>query len=158
MALFLFVFVVIGIFPVLLRAKGASVFMMLCVGKALMEIASDDVILLARYVLNSSLPIEEIAKVFLMLLPAILALIITKKAAKKKFAYHIIPSIAAGLLGGYWAVDQVSISDAFRSSTTYSYVNANVAIILTVGIVSTLFLFMLERPKPVKPEDEAHKK
>jgi hypothetical protein len=158
MALFLFVFVVIGIFPILLRAKGASVFMMLCVGKALMEIASDDVILLARYVLNSSLPIEEIAKVFLMLLPAILALIITKKAAKKKFAYHIIPSIAAGLLGGYWAVDQVSISDAFRSSTTYSYVNANVAIILTVGIVSTLFLFMLERPKPVKPEDEAHKK
>lgn len=158
MALFLFVFVVIGIFPVLLRAKGASVFMMLCVGKALMEIASDDVILLARYVLNSSLPIEEIAKVFLMVLPAILALIITKKAAKKKFAYHIIPSIAAGLLGGYWAVDQVSISDAFRSSTTYSYVNANVAIILTVGIVSTLFLFMLERPKPVKPEDEAHKK
>lgn len=158
MALFLFVFVVIGIFPVLLRAKGASVFMMLCVGKALMEIASDDVILLARYVLNSSLPIEEIAKVFLMLLPAILALIITKKAAKKKFAYHIIPSIAAGLLGGYWAVDQVSISDTFRSSTTYSYVNANVAIILTVGIVSTLFLFMLERPKPVKPEDEAHKK
>ena len=158
MALFLFVFVVIGIFPILLRAKGASVFMMLCVGKALMEIASDDVILLARYVLNSSLPIEEIAKVFLMVLPAILALIITKKAAKKKFAYHIIPSIAAGLLGGYWAVDQVSISDAFRSSTTYSYVNANVAIILTVGIVSTLFLFMLERPKPVKPEDEAHKK
>jgi hypothetical protein len=158
MALFLFVFVVIGLFPILLRAKGASVFMMLCVGKALMEIASDDVILLARYVLNSSLPIEEIAKVFLMVLPAILALIITKKAAKKKFAYHIIPSIAAGLLGGYWAVDQVSISDAFRSSTTYSYVNANVAIILTVGIVSTLFLFMLERPKPVKPEDEAHKK
>lgn len=158
MALFLFVFVVIGIFPILLRAKGASVFMMLCVGKALMEIASDDVILLARYVLNSSLPIEEIAKVFLMVLPAVLALIITKKAAKKKFAYHIIPSIAAGLLGGYWAVDQVSISDAFRSSTTYSYVNANVAIILTVGIVSTLFLFMLERPKPVKPEDEAHKK
>jgi hypothetical protein len=158
MALFLFVFVVIGIFPVLLRAKGASVFMMLCVGKALMEIASDDVILLARYVLNSSLPIEEIAKVFLMVLPAVLALIITKKAAKKKFAYHIIPSIAAGLLGGYWAVDQVSISDAFRSSTTYSYVNANVAIILTVGVVSTLFLFMLERPKPVKPEDEAHKK
>jgi hypothetical protein len=158
MALFLFVFVVIGIFPILLRAKGASVFMMLCVGKALMEIASDDVILLARYVLNSSLPIEEIAKVFLMVLPAILALIITKKAAKKKFAYHIIPSIAAGLLGGYWAVDQVSISDAFRSSTTYSYVNANVAIILTVGIVSTLFLFMLERPKPVKPEDEAQKK
>jgi hypothetical protein len=157
MAVFLFAFILIGVLPILTRAKGASVFMMLCVGKALMEISSDEVGLAARLVLNSNLPVDAIAKIFLMLLPALLALFVTKKAAKKKFPYHIIPSIVAGLLAGFWSVGILGKSDGFESSPTYTYVNTNITVILLVGILSTIFLMFVERPKPVKPEDgEGH--
>lgn len=153
MAIFLFAFIVIGVFPVITRAKGASVFMMLCVGKALMEISADEVGLAARLVLNSNLPVDDIAKVFVMLVPAVAAIVATKKAAKKKFAYHIVPSIVAGLLAGFWSVGILGRNDGFESSTTYTYVDTNITIILLVGILSTLFLMFLERPKPIKPED-----
>lgn len=158
MAVFLFSLILLGVLPILLRAKGAHIFMMLCVGKALMEVSSDEVGLAARMVLNSNLPIDDIARVFVMLLPATSALFITKKAAKKKFVYHIIPAVAAGLLAGFWSVSQLSNTDGFESSPTYGYVRTNVTIILLIGIVTTLFLFIVERPKPIKPEDEKHKK
>lgn len=154
MAVFLLALVLVGIVPILTRAKGASVFMMLCVGKALMEISSDEVGLAARLVLNSSLPVDDIAKVTVMLLPAVLAIMATKKAAKKKFAYHIVPSLAGGLLAGFWSVGLLSRTDGFEQSTTYGYVKANITVILLVGIVSTLFLMLIERPKPVKPDHE----
>ena len=159
MAVFLFAFIVIGILPIFMRSKGASVFMMLCVGRALMEISSEEVSLAARMLLNSDLPVDEIAKIFLMLLPAVLTLFLTRKGAKKKFPYHIIPSVVGGLLAGFWSVSMMHTDDSFFASPTYTYVNANISVILAVGIVSTLFLFILERPKPVKPEEQhGHKK
>lgn len=158
MAVFLGAFIIIGIFPIIMRAKGATVFMMLCVGRALMEVSSDEVSVAARMVLNSRLPIDDIVKVFVMLLPAVLALFVTKKTSKKRFAYHIVPSIVAGLLAGFWSVTLLSTSDSFESSTTYAYLQANITIILAVGIVSSFLLFMIERPKPVKPEEESDHK
>lgn len=158
MAVFLGAFILIGIFPIIFKAKGASVFMMLCVGRALMEVSADEVSVAARVVLNSSLPVDDIAKVFVMLLPAVLTLFITKKSSKKKFVYHIVPAIVAGLLAGFWSVTLLTTSDGFESSTTYAYVQANITFILAAGILSCLFLFMVERPKPVKPDDEGHKK
>jgi hypothetical protein len=158
MAIFLMSFVIVGVLPLILRAKGASVFMMLCVGKALMEISSNEVTNIARSILNSSLPANDIAKVFIMLLPAVLTLLITRKGAKKRFPYHIVPAIAGGLLAGFWSVTILSVTDDFEHSTTFNYVQANIMIILVVGILSTLFLFFLERPKPVKPDDGVHTK
>ena len=153
MAVFLFSFVLIGILPIAFKSKGASVFMMLCVGKALMATSSGEISLVARTVLNSSLPVDEIARVFIMFLPAVLALFITKKAGKKKFVWHVVPSIIGGLLAGYWAVGELGRADGFELSTTYGYVQANVSLILVIGVLSTLFLFVLERPKPVKPDE-----
>lgn len=153
MAVFLFSFILIGVVPILMRSKGANVFMMLCVGRALMEVSADEVSFVAKMILNSNLPVDAIAKVFVMLAPAVAALIITKKAAKKKFPYHIIPAIVGGLLAGFWAVGLLGESDGFVNSTTYSYVNANITIILLIGILSTLFLMLVERPKPVKPDE-----
>lgn len=155
MAVFLFAFIVFGIMPIIMRAKGASVFMMLCVGKALMEISADEVGLAARMVLNSNLPVDDIARVTVMLVPALITLMITKKGAKKKFVYHIVPAISAGLLAGFWAVNQLTTTDGFEGSTTYAYVNTNISVIILVGIISTLFLMLMERPKPVKPEDDS---
>ncbi len=158
MILFLIAFILIGIAPVLLRSKGASMFMMLCVGKALVTVAGDEVALAARMVLNSNLPVDEIASVVLMLLPAVLTLLITKKTAKKRLPFHIVPSICGGLLAGYLSVELFTASDTFRSSTTYSYVRTNVLVILLLGIVTTLLLFFVERPKPVKPDEQDHLK
>jgi ABC-type antimicrobial peptide transport system permease subunit len=158
MAIFLMSFIIVGVLPLVFRSKGASVFMMLCVGKALMEISANEVARVARTVLNSSLPVDDIAKVFIMLLPAVLALFVTKKAAKKKYPYHIVPSVVGGLLAGFWSVSVLSKPDDFEHSTTFNYVQANIMIILAVGIVSTLFLFFMERPKPVKPEETGHQK
>lgn len=154
MAIFLFSFILIGVLPIILRSKGASVFMMLCVGKALMEVSSDEVSLAAKMVLNANLPVDEIAKVFVMLIPPVATLIVTSKAAKKKLPYHIVPSIVAGLLAGFWSVGILGKMDGFEKSTTYGYVNTNITIILLVGIFSTLFLMLIERPKPVKPDDQ----
>lgn len=154
MAVFLFAFILIGVLPIVLRAKGASVFMMLCVGAALMEVSADEVALAARMVLNSNLPIDDIAKVFVMLMPPVLTIIVTRKTAKKRLPYHIVPSIVGGLLAGFWSVSLLSTSDAFESSTTYAYIQTNIVFILGVGIISTLLLFIVERPKPVKPEDQ----
>jgi hypothetical protein len=156
MAVFLFSFVLVGVLPIVFRAKGATVFMMLCVGKALMATSADEISMAARMVLNSSLPVDEIARVFIMFLPAVLALFVTKKAGKKKFVWHIVPSIVGGLLAGYWAVSELGRMDGFESSTTYGYVQANVSLILAVGVLSTLFLLFLERPKPVKPDEAGH--
>lgn len=158
MAVFLMSFIIVGVLPLVFRSKGASVFMMLCVGKALMEISSNEVAIAARMVLNSSLPVDDIAKVFIMLLPPLLTLFVTKKTAKKRYPYHIIPSIVGGLLAGFWSVTILSITDDFEHSTTFNYVQANITIILAVGILSTLFLFMMERPKPVKPDESGHAK
>jgi uncharacterized membrane protein len=158
MAVFLFAFILVGIFPIIFRSKGASVFMMLCVGRALMDTTAGEVSLAARLVLNSRLPIDDIAKVFVMLLPAVLALIVTRKSAKKRFPYHIVPSIVGGLLAGFWSVSELSRTDGFEKSPTYAYVQANVSVILAVGILATLFLFFIERPKPVKPEEGEHHK
>jgi len=158
MAVFLLSFILVGVLPLVLRSKGASVFMMLCVGKALMEISSNEVVRVARTVLNSSLPIDDIAKVFIMLLPAVLTVFITKKSAKKKFPFHVFPSFAGGLLAGFWSVSVLASGGDFEYSTTFNYVQANIIVILTVGIVSTLFLFLMERPKPVKPDEAGHEK
>lgn len=155
MAIFLSAFVLIGVLPILMKAKGANVFLMLCVGRALMEVSSDEVGVAARMVLNSSLPVDDIAKIFIMLLPAVAALIVTRGAAKKKFPYHIVPSIIGGLLAGFWSVGLLGRTDGFENSTTYSYVNANITIILLIGVLSVLFLMLVERPKPVKPDEHA---
>ncbi len=156
MIVFLIAFVLVGVMPILTRAKGASMFMMLSVGKVLVTVAGDEVALAARMVLNSNLPVDEIASVVLMLLPAVLTLIVTKKSAKKRLPFHIVPSICGGLLAGYWSAELLGSADTFRSSTTYSYVRTNILVILLIGIVSTLLLMFIERPKPVKPEDQPH--
>lgn len=154
MAVFLVAAVLLGVLPIVFRAKGTHVFTMLCVGKALMEVSYDEVGMAARMVLNSNLPIDDIARVTVMLVPAVLTLFVTKKAAKKKFPYHSVPAISGGLLAGFWSVSQLTDIGEFETSTTYSYVRANVTIILLVGIVSSLFVYLLERPKPAKPGDD----
>lgn len=158
MAVFLMAFILVGVLPLVFRSKGAQVFMMLCVGKALMEISTTEVANIARTVLNSNLPIDDIAKVSIMLLPPVLALFITKKSAKKRFPYHIIPSFAGGLLAGFWSVTVLSKADNFEHSTTFNYVQANIIAILAIGIVSTLLLFAVERPKPAKNEENQPQK
>ena len=154
MAVFLMAFILVGVLPIAFRSKGAQVFMMLCVGKSLMEVSAASVVKVASTFLNASLPVEDITKIVIMLIPPVLALLITKKAAKKKFPYHIIPSIVGGLLAGFWCVGALSITDDFEHSTTFNYVQANIMAILAVGILTTLFLFFMERPKPVKPEEQ----
>ena len=94
----------------------------------------------------------------LMLLPAVLTILITKKTAKKRLPFHIVPSICGGLLAGFWSVEQFSTSDVFRLSTTYSYVKTNILAILLLGVITTLVLFFIERPKPVKPDEAEHAK
>jgi uncharacterized membrane protein len=155
MAVFLFSFVLIGALPLFVRAKGASVFMMLCVGKALVATSATEISFAARQVLNSSLPVDEIARVFLMFLPAVLTLIVTKKAGKKKLVYHVVPAIVGGLLAGFWAVAELGHTDGFELSTTYGYVQANISLILAVGVLASLLLFFVERPKPVKPDEHS---
>jgi hypothetical protein len=158
MALFLTAFALIGVLPILLRSKGANVFMMLCVGRAVMEVSASEIGAAARIVLNSNLPVDNIARMFIMLLPAVLTILITRKAAKKKLPYHIIPSLVAGVLAGFWSAKLFGPGE-FGQSPTYSYVNTNVSIIIGIGIFTTLLLFIVERPKPAKNDDtEAHSK
>jgi hypothetical protein len=149
---FLIGFVLVGVMPILWRSKGASLFMMLCVGRALVEVAGEEISLAARMVLNSNLPVDDIAQMIVMLAPPFMTLLVTKKAGKKKLPFHIIPSLCGGLLAGLWSV-QYFAPDTFRSTPTYQYADTNSVVILLVGILMTLVLFVAEKPKPVKVDD-----
>lgn len=151
--------IVFTVLPIWWKAKAASIFLLLCAGNLLSTSAAGPLTNEIRDVVTTdSFPLQPVIRGALLLLPALLALLITRKSVKKKRAlYHILPAVAAGILSYLWFIrvlpfEQMSSLEAAELTQQVIRVKD---MALIAGILSVLVLLFAERPKP---EDDKHKK
>jgi hypothetical protein len=151
-----FLFVVIagifGVLPILWKSKGAYVFLLLCAGSILSASVSGNVANEIRDAVNTNgMPVQSIVQGIILLLPAFLAILITRKSVKsKKMAYHLFPSLAAGILAYLWFIRVLPYEQfsALESAALTKDLLQVRDIALISGILSVLALLVVERPKP----------
>lgn len=153
---------VLGILPIVWKSKGVYVFFMLCAGNLLSSGLSGPLSNQIREVVRSDgVPLQAIVRGTLLLLPALLAVLLSRKSVKKKRApFHFFASLAAGILGYLWFIrvlpfEQFSLLE--NADITKQLMLVRDAA-LGVGMVSGLALLWAERPKPEEEHKGKHKK
>ena len=136
-------------------------FLLLCAGNILSSSVSGPLSNEVREVVNpGSIPLQTIVRASLLLLPALLALLLSRKSVKKKkMPLHIIAAVAAGVLAYLWFIRTLP----FEEFSKLESIDATVQLMrirdmaLIAGILSTLGLILVERPKP-EEDGKKHKK
>ena len=102
------------------KSKSAIVFLFLCAGNILSATVSGTIATKASEVISSqSFPINSIAKGTLLIVPAVVAMLITKGSAKKKHVFlNIALSIITSLLGYLWFIRVLSFEQFSVLETT----------------------------------------
>jgi hypothetical protein len=142
---------VIGILPIVWRAKGSQVFLLLCAGSLLSASLGGSLTNEIRSAASTeNIPIQNIVSGVLLLLPAALALILSRGSVKKRKApFHVLPSLAAGVLAYLWFIrilpfDQFSVLENAEVTKQLLQIRDTA---LVAGILSSLALVFIDRPK-----------
>ena len=148
---------VFGILPVIWKAKGAHIFMLLAVGEALSLSAAYGVTAFISERFYTTLPLRSIVAAGLLLAPPLLGLLVSRGSVKKKKeVYHIAPALVSGGLAYLWFIKTLP-ADSYQKLATEQitvYMHSWQSTAIGVAIVSILALMITERPKP----DEDKKK
>ncbi len=143
---------VIGILPIVWRSKGTYVFLLLCAGSLLSASVSGSLVSEIRSAASTeNIPVQNIVQGVLLLLPAVLAILISRGSVKKKKApFHLLPSLAAGVLAYLWFIrvlpfDQFS---RFENAEVTQQLMRIRDTALVAGILSSIALVFVEKPKP----------
>lgn len=153
---------VFGILPIIWKAKGSHIFLLLCAGNLLSASLAGSLTTEVKDVVDTgSVPLQSIVKGVLLLLPPVLGLIISKGSVKKKKApYHFLPALAAGVLAYLWFI-RVLPFDQFSALEDAELTKQLLRIrdgALVAGILSSLALMWADRPKPDEAEKKGKKK
>ena len=151
-------FLVLGVYW---KSRSALVFLMLAAGNVLSTSASGSVASRASgLVSDQSFPVNTIVKSGLLLLPALLAMLITKGSAKKKHAViNILISICTSVLGYLWFIrtlpyEQFSVIEAGSvSARLISYRDY----VLGVGIILGLIYMIFDKKKKSDKHEKSKK-
>lgn len=143
---------VIGILPIVWRSKGAHVFLLLCAGNLLSASVSGSLTNEIRSAAaTENIPVQNIVQGVLLLLPAVLVILLSRGSVKKKKApFHLIPSLAAGVLAYLWFIrvlpfDQFSVLENAEVTQQLLRIRDTA---LVAGILSCLALVFVDKPKP----------
>lgn len=142
---------VIGILPIVWRAKGAQVFLLLCAGSILSASVSGALTNEIRSAAaTENIPIQNIVQGVLLLFPAVLALLLSRGSVKKRNApFHLIASLAAGVLAYLWFIrilpfDQFSALE--RAEVTGQLMRIRDTA-LVAGVLSSIALIFVDKSK-----------
>lgn len=151
---------IFGVLPIIWRAKGAHIFLLLCAGSLLSASVSGSITTEIKNAAETdNIPVLSIVQGALLLLPALIGLIISRGTVKKKkTVFHVLPSLASGVLAYLWFIrilpfDQFNAVQAAEVTQQLSKLRDGA---LVAGILSCLFLIWMDRPKA--NEEEGKKK
>lgn len=149
---------VFGLLPIIWKSKGVYVFLLLCAGNLLSASLSGSISNQIRDIVRvEDLPLQTIVRATLLLLPALLGILISRRSVKKKRApVHFIASVAAAIVAYLWFIRTLpfeQFSALENADITKQLMQVRDAALGT-GILSAIILIWMERPKP----DEEHKK
>lgn len=141
---------IIGVLPIVWRSKGAYVFLLLCAGSLLSASVSGSLVSEIRSAASTeNIPLQNIVQGVLLLLPAVLAILLSKGSVKKKRApFHVLPSLAAGILAYLWFI-RVLPFDQFSALENAEVTQQLMRIrdtALIAGILSCLALVFVDKP------------
>lgn len=143
---------VIGILPIVWRSKGAYVFLLLCAGSLLSASVSGSLISEIRSAASTeNIPIQNIVQGALLLLPATLAILLSRGSVKKKLApFHVLPALAAGILAYLWFIRVLPFdqSSALENAEVTQQLMRIRDTALIAGILSSLALIFVDKSKP----------
>jgi hypothetical protein len=142
---------VIGILPIVWRAKGSQVFLLLCAGSLLSASVGGSLTNEIRNAASTeNIPIQNIVSGVLLLLPAVLTLLLSRGSVKKRKApFHVLPSLAAGVLAYLWFIrvlpfDQFSVLENAEVTQQLLRIRDTA---LVAGILSSLAILVIDKPK-----------
>lgn len=149
---------IFGILPIIWRSKGAHVFLMLCAGSLMSASLSGS---LTTEIKNAAetenIPVLSIVQGVLLLLPALLALILSRGTVKKtKTIFHVLPALAAGILAYLWFI-RILPTDQYAAISTAEVTVQLMKLrdmALVAGTLSCLILIWMDRPKPEEADSK----
>ena len=141
---------------ILLRTNAAVAFFALCSGAVLQNYTTRDVLSKVNTSLADSLS-SPYASILIILLPFILAVLLLLKTVKKsKISLHIVPAVCTGLVALALITPYFPTGSTFATISkqeAYIHIHDYQAAVIVVGILSSLLIFALKRPKK---EDKKH--
>ena len=150
--------VIFGLLPLILRSNGALVLFTLCVGQILSGLIGLDVANKINIQTSSPLPLYTIVQIVILILPALLVMLLYRKAAKADILLHLI-TYAAAVIVCFSAIvtmlpygTQLSVQD----STIYHQIHGYVGMILSAGIIVSLVILWLKKPHHDKKHGKKH--
>ena len=142
---------VIGILPIVWRAKGSQVFLLLCAGSLLSASVGGSLTNEIRNAASTeNIPIQNIVSGVLLLLPAVLTLLLSRGSVKKRKApFHVLPSLAAGVLAYLWFIRVLPIEQfaALEKAEVTQQLMRIRDTALIAGVLSSLALVFIDKPK-----------
>lgn len=131
----------ITLFLLILRTNSGVVFLALCSGSILLDVTGSDASLFANSLGKDSELTTSIAKIVVLVLPALaVALLLKKQVTSSKFFLTFLPAVCVGLLGILLIVPLLSLSaqSSVESTELWGLLTQHKPTIVSVGIVSSV--------------------
>jgi glycerol uptake facilitator-like aquaporin len=142
----------------LLRTNTAVVFLALCAGSVLLGATGGDVGLFASSLSRGNIS-NDIAKIVILVLPAVVcAVLLRKRVPKSKFLFIIIPAICTALLATALVVPLLASSVRMQITATDSWqlLGQYQPTLVAIGMVASVITVALTISKP--HDKDKHKK
>lgn len=143
------------------KSKSATVFLLLCASNILSASVSGDVsTAIVNTTQNQSLPVTQIVKVFLLVGPPVLGIVLSKGGAKKKhLLLHIITGALTSVLAYLWLIrtlnyEQFSVLES--TELTLKLLSVRDYLVGAGVIISLLFIILDKKKKDKHDKSKKH--
>lgn len=137
-----------AVIVVLLRVNAAVAFFSLCAGSLLVRYVGHEANLAGSFFSNST-ALDPYSKLFLLLLPLVLTIVIMRKTIPAhKLAFNIVPAVAIGLVGVLLAVPLLSGAayDALTKTEGWHLLEASQEFVVIASVGVSLIALWLTKP------------
>jgi hypothetical protein len=149
--------VIFGIIPIIFGANSVYVFLTLCAGELLSQLASRDVTQIINSLVANSSPVFAVVQIVLLLAAPLVTLVIFRKAIRSpKRVVQIIPAVATALACFILVVAKLpyDMQKSIQASDLYLLVKPYYEFAVAAGLLISVFYLWTKRPKHKLLEDK----
>ena len=140
---------VFGVLPLILGSNAVFMFLTLCAGDLLAQLAAKDVTQITSSTVSVNAPMYVIVYIFLLVVASVVLLLLYRKSSGSSVLLQIVPA-AAAVVTSFMLITAAlpsSLQDNIQSSHLFSTINPFFEFAVAAGLLASVFYLWARRPR-----------
>lgn len=139
---------ILGVAALIFRSNAVYMFLALCGGSVLADLAAQDVTQLLNGIVNINFPLYSYVQIVMLLILPVILLFMYRKSAGMSVIVHLLPAIAFVLLAFMFVTGMLpyDMQNNIKNSHIYTVTQPFYEAAIAAGMLVSLFYFWTKKP------------